>query len=229
MRQRVPLMISITALVVAVFGATPLGHAAGEKLAAAVPPFAKTAGYAKSAGNSTKLNGHKSTLKGAPGTIPVVGPDGKLPAAIGAVGPHGPQGLKGGTGATGPTGPSGPAGPSGPQGLKGGTGATGPTGPSGPAGPSGPSGAAGKAGVSGWQAVTKTSTFGAGVDAEMSVDCPAGKKVLGGGVAGGIGILNIRESAPNGALGDKGWVAEVVNTWNKSASVTIWAICATAS
>jgi hypothetical protein len=75
-RQRIPLMISITALVVAVLGATPLGHAAGEKLAAAVPPFAKTAGYAKFAGNSTKLNSRRSTLKGAPGTIPVVGPNG---------------------------------------------------------------------------------------------------------------------------------------------------------
>jgi hypothetical protein len=106
-------MISITALVVAVFGATPLGHAAGEKLAAAVPPFAKTAGYAKFAGNSTKLNGRKSTLKGAPGTIPVVGPDGKLPAAIGAVGPQGPQGPKGDTGAKGSPGATGDPGTSG--------------------------------------------------------------------------------------------------------------------
>ena len=103
MRQRVPLMISITALVVAVCGATPLGHAAGEKLAAAVP-FAKTAGYAKFAGNSTQLNGRKSTLKGAPGTIPVVCPDGKLPAAIGAVGLQGPKGDTGAKGATGTSG-----------------------------------------------------------------------------------------------------------------------------
>lgn len=110
MRQRVPLMISITALVVAVVGATPLGHAAGEKVAAAVPPFAKTAGYAKLAGNSARLNSRKSTLKGAPGTIPVVGPDGKLPAAIGAVGPQGPKGdtgAKGSPGATGQPGTSG--------------------------------------------------------------------------------------------------------------------------
>jgi hypothetical protein len=100
-------MISITALVVAVFGTTPLGHAAGEKLAAAVPPFAKTAGYAKFAGNSTKLNSRKSTLKGAPGTIPVVGPDGKLPAAIGAVGPQGPRGPKGEKGEKGDKGTTG--------------------------------------------------------------------------------------------------------------------------
>ena len=111
-------MISITALVVAVFGATPLGHAAGEKLAAAVPPFAKTAGYAKFAGNSTKLNSRRSTLKGAPGTIPVVGPNGKLPAAIGAVGPQGPQGPKGDTGAKGSPGAAGATGEPGTSGYE---------------------------------------------------------------------------------------------------------------
>jgi hypothetical protein len=111
--RRLPLMISIAALVVAVFGSTPLGHAAGEKLAAVVPPFAKTAGYAKFAGDSSKLNGHKSTLRGAPGTIPVVGPNGKLPAAIGAVGPQGPQGPKGNPGAKGSPGAAGEPGTSG--------------------------------------------------------------------------------------------------------------------
>ncbi len=113
MRQRVPLVLSITALVVAVLGATPLGQAAGKTLAAAVPPFAKTAGYAKFAGNSTLLNGRKSSLKGTPGTIPVVGPNGKLPAAIGAVGPQGPPGPKGETGAKGSPGPAGLPGTSG--------------------------------------------------------------------------------------------------------------------
>src|ERR1044071_707666 len=110
MRKRLPLVLSTCALLVAVFGATPLGHAAGQKLAAAVPPFAKTAGYAKLAGNSAQLNGRKSTLKGAPGTIPVVGTDGKLPAAIGAVGPEGPQGPRGPKGDTGAKGNPGAAG-----------------------------------------------------------------------------------------------------------------------
>jgi hypothetical protein len=201
MRHRLPIVLSASALLVAVLGATPLGHAAG-RVIHKVPPFAKTASYAKFAGNASKLNGRKSTLSGAPGTIPVVGRNGKLPASIGAVGAQGPQGSQGPAGSRGSTGPSGPAGPS---------------------GPSGP------AGVSGWQAVTKTATWGAGVDAAGEVDCPAGKKMLGGGAAGGIGILNIRQSAPAGALGDKGWYVEVVNTWNQSASVTIWAICATAS
>src|SRR2546422_3988541 len=48
MKQRLPLILSSTALVVAVFGATPLGHAAGQ-LVQTVPPFAKKAGYAAKA------------------------------------------------------------------------------------------------------------------------------------------------------------------------------------
>src|SRR5437763_1941360 len=81
------------ALAVAVLAATPLGHAAGKELAAVVP-FAKTAGFAKQAGNAAKLNGRRSTLSGAPKTIPVVGANGKLPATIGAIGPQGPAGPK---------------------------------------------------------------------------------------------------------------------------------------
>lgn len=91
MHNRLPVVLSTTALLVALFGATPLGHAAG-RVIHAVPPFAKTAGYAKFAGNASKLNGRASTLSGAPGTIPVVGRDGKLPASIGAVGLPGPKG-----------------------------------------------------------------------------------------------------------------------------------------
>jgi hypothetical protein len=91
MRQRVPLILSMTALIIAVLGATPFGRAAGDAVSAVVP-FAKSANYAKLAGNSSKLNGRKSTVKGAPGTIPVVGKDGKLPASLGAVGPQGPAG-----------------------------------------------------------------------------------------------------------------------------------------
>jgi hypothetical protein len=106
-RRTAPLVLSITAVVVAVAGATPPGRAAGERLAAAVP-FAKRAGFAKFAGDASKLNGRRSTRAGAPGTIPVVGTNGKLPVSIGAVGPPGPPGTKGDTGPKGPaTGPAG--------------------------------------------------------------------------------------------------------------------------
>jgi hypothetical protein len=109
MRQRAPLVLSITALVVAVLAATPLGQATVSKVAAKIPPFARTAGFARLSGNSNKLNNHKSTLRGLPGTIPVVGANGKLPASIGAVGvqgPAGPAGPKGDNGAQGPVGPT---------------------------------------------------------------------------------------------------------------------------
>lgn len=103
MRQRAAVALSITSLVVAVLAATPLGQAAGTRLAAAIPPFAKTAGFARLSGNSSKLNNHRSTLRGLPGTIPVVGTDGKLPTSLGAIGPQGQAGPKGDRGPAGPT------------------------------------------------------------------------------------------------------------------------------
>jgi hypothetical protein len=109
MQNRLSLVLSTTALLIAVFGATPLGHAASRAIHK-VPPFAKTASYAKFAGNASKLNGRRSTLSGAPGTIPVVGQNGKLPASIGAVGPQGPQGSAGAKGAAGLKGDKGDTG-----------------------------------------------------------------------------------------------------------------------
>ena len=153
MRERLPIVLSGSALLVAMFGATPLGHAAGQAIHA-VPPFAKTANFAKFAGNASKLNGRKSTLKGAPGTIPVVGRDGKLPASIGAVGPQGQQG---------------PQGAAGPQGQRG---SEGPKGSSGPAGPPG---------VSGYEIVRTPATIAANTISAATAMCPTGKKVIGAG------------------------------------------------
>jgi hypothetical protein len=99
MRQRTPILLSSAAFAVAVLGATPLGHAAVRQLATVVP-------FAKQAGNAAKLNGRRSTLSGAPKTIPVVGANGKLPASLGAIGPQGPAGLRGPKGDQGPIGPS---------------------------------------------------------------------------------------------------------------------------
>src|SRR5262249_33592627 len=94
-QHRVSLCLSATALVVAVFGSTPLGQAATRAVQKVAPPYAKTAGYAKIAGNAALLNGHKAAASGAPGTVVVVGAAGKLPASIGAVGPTGPAGPTG--------------------------------------------------------------------------------------------------------------------------------------
>ena len=97
MRERLPLVLSTCALLVAVFGATPLGQAA-DRVIHTVPPFAARAGFAKLAGtadNAKRLNGHKAKLSPKAGDIPVVGANGKLPASIGAVGPEGPKERKG--------------------------------------------------------------------------------------------------------------------------------------
>jgi hypothetical protein len=96
-RQRVPLILSTTALVVTLLGSTPLGHAAG-KLVQTVPPFAKRAEFAKYAGtadNAKLLAGHKARATPAPGVIPVTGADGKIPTSFGTVGPQGPAGAQG--------------------------------------------------------------------------------------------------------------------------------------
>jgi hypothetical protein len=173
--QRVPLILSATALAVAVLGATPIGQAAGERLVAAVP-FAKNAGRAKVADNATKLNGRKSALSGAPGTIPVIGKNGKLPASIAAVGPEGPQGPKGDTG------------PKGDRGEK---------------GDKGDKGAAGAPGMSGYQVVTAASTADKNQSKEATAYCPTGKRPVGGGATHSTllyatpgGLLAIEESWP---------------------------------
>jgi hypothetical protein len=112
LRQRVPLIISCAALAAAVLGATSPGQAAVRGLESSVP-FAKTSGYAASAGNAAKLNGRVSSTSGKAGTIPVVGTNGKLPASLVT------GGTSGAAGAVGPAGPAGPAGPTGPAGISG--------------------------------------------------------------------------------------------------------------
>src|SRR4051794_35113598 len=112
MRQRAPLVLSVTALVIAVFGTTPLGHAA-VRLAETVPPFAKTAGFAKSAGtsdNARLLAGHRASLIAAPGIVPFTGPNGRLSPSLGAIGPQGQPGTNGAKGDKGDKGDTGSAG-----------------------------------------------------------------------------------------------------------------------
>ena len=77
MQQRLPLVLSSTALVVALFGATPLGNAARD-LVHAIPPFAKKAGYAKNAG---AVNGIHASRTAKPGDLVPLDSNGKLPAS----------------------------------------------------------------------------------------------------------------------------------------------------
>jgi hypothetical protein len=97
------LSLSIAALVVALLGATPLGHAAG-RVVQKIPPFAKRANYANVAGNANALGGHK------PSAFALLGSDGKLASSLLPAGSQGAQGPQGPAGPKGETGPRGPAG-----------------------------------------------------------------------------------------------------------------------
>ena len=114
MKNRLPIVLSATALVVAVLGVTPIGQATSNYI---------QTHYAK---NADFLRGHAPSARAGKGKVPFAGKNGKLHASWGAVGPRGPQGPAGAPGAPGAQGPAGPGGPGGPGG---------PPGPTGPAGP----------------------------------------------------------------------------------------------
>ncbi len=111
MKSRLPVVLSVTALVVAVFGITPLGHATSTIVQT---HFAKNANF---------LRGKAPSVKAGKNKVPVANKAGKLDKSWGAVGPRGPAGAPGANGANGAPGPAGPAGPAGAPG------ATGPAGP----------------------------------------------------------------------------------------------------
>jgi hypothetical protein len=109
----------------------------------------------------------------------------------------------------GPPGPTGPAGPAGVRGDKGDTGAQGPP------------------GVSGLQLVEETTASNTN-DKSLYVPCPAGKRVLGGGVlVPTFPGLSVKRSYPPAAL--SGWVANVDQDgpFTYSWALTVYAICAT--
>src|ERR671918_320402 len=111
MRQRTPIVLSATALFVAIFGATPYGEAASNAVLAS---FAQNAG---------KLGGFAPSKTAKKNTVVVRGANGKIDRASlpttsaqlsragaqgaqGAQGPQGPQGPQGEQGIQGPPGPS---------------------------------------------------------------------------------------------------------------------------
>jgi hypothetical protein len=200
--HRLSMIVSTTALLVALFGSTPVGHAVGSN----VPLFAKTAGYAKQAGNAASVGRVKVSKQPRPGTLLPLGTDGRFPASVGLVGPVGPQGPKGDQGEKGAIGTKGETGQQGPRGL---------TGPAGPVGISG---------------VVYVTSPGADVPNGQrkvaTVLCPKGKQALGGGVSTAGKLAHVRESAPldNGA----GWLGTAANsTAQYDDRMYVWAVCAT--
>ena len=134
----------------------------------------------------------------------------------GPIGPAGPVGPVGPVGAVGPVGPIGPMGPIGPQGLQGLPGLQGEQGSQGLQGEQGPQGLQGiqgLAGISGLEVVNADSDFQTTNVIDISVRCPAGKQVIGGGfsiVSAVAGDLNVRVSAPFAVNDSNGWGVSVI-------------------
>jgi hypothetical protein len=102
-KQKLPLILSASALLVVLFGSTSLGEAARS----VIPPLAKRANFATNAG---AVNGIKASRFVRPGYLVALNRNGKFPAAVGQVGPRGPAGPQGTAGPQGATGPAGQAG-----------------------------------------------------------------------------------------------------------------------
>ena len=144
----------------------------------------------------------------------------------------GPQGAPGAKGDTGDRGAPGSAGPKGDRGPKGENGPKGEIGPMGPTGPQGFPGPPGANGVSGWSYHTAGVTIDPDTYDDIKVDCPAGKKALGGGAAasgpyqGNYMNGAIVQSAPSGASAT-GWTVRYTNGYSQGKmTVYAWVICA---
>lgn len=99
-----------------------------------------------------------------------------------------------------------------------------PQGPKGDKGDKGDKGEKGAPGVSGYQVVEATNQFVNAFVRPLSVNCPAGKKVLGGGVVstpvGGDGPF-LSASRPTST----GWTATSVRSVMGAWTMTVYAIC----
>ena len=94
-------------------------------------------------------------------------------------------------------------------------------------GPPGPQGPQGPSGVSGIEYVVVGESVTAGTTEFWGAECPAGKKVTGGGVSSDApALVTVRESAAldNGA----GWWVGVHNGNGVAKNSYVWAVCITA-
>lgn len=219
-KSKLTTIVAITALVIAVFGTTPLGQAAGRlvlpKNSVGAAQLKKSAVSGKKL--ATNAVSSAKILKDAVTGAKVK--DGTLLAADFKAGQllPGPQGLKGNRGPQGPKGDPGIQGPKGDQGLQGVQGVQGYP------GAKGPKGDTGTPGVSGLERVYGASTnIAVGGIASVSVTCPAGKKLLSGGPdTNGQPHLLIIYSVPGS---DTTWSVTARNV-GSDGTVRAWAICA---
>ena len=146
----------------------------------------------------------------------------ELPISWNQRGPAGPPGLKGDKGDVGPPGPQGL------PGEKGDPGPQGPAGEKGEPGGAGPVGPAGPAGVSGYERVGNSVNVPQLATRYVTAECPAGKRVLGGGFDadnGTGGSLNPFVNRPSSGI--EGWTAAAFNgDLIFELRLSVYAICA---
>ena len=104
-----------------------------------------------------------------------------------------------------------------------------PAGPRGPVGPTGPAGPAGPAGLTGAERVEATSPSNSTTTRTMTIACPTGKRLFGGGVRLNpvLAQLAVQQSFPDNDNFYRASVREVTATaanW----SITVFAVCAVA-
>jgi hypothetical protein len=139
------------------------------------------------------------------------------------------KGVKGDTGPQGPPGPQGGKGDQGPQGLQGLQGLQGIQGPKGDKGDTGPAGPPGPSGISGYEVVTANVDVGGFGSTATEAVCPAGKKVLGGGVWTHHSLVSRSAPTPDLSGSWHGWAGAVSNPFIDGETITVYAICAFAS
>lgn len=200
MRNRLPIVLSATALVVAAFGVTPLGHAASTII---------QTHYAK---NASFLRGSAPSVKAGKNKIPKAAKNGKLDKSWGAVGPAGPRGPQGPPGAVGAAGPAGPGGPAG------------------PAGPGGPAGPAGGSLPNVIIRSSPSTTLPPGSGTFISATCNPGERATGGGATNvNATSVHLKQSYPT-PLGagnvPTGWNITYENLSGVNQSAIAYVICA---
>jgi len=219
-KSKLTTIVAITALVIAVFGATPLGQAAGRLVLPKNSVGATQLKKSAVSGKKLATNAVSGVKIAKDAVTEAKVTDGSLLAADLAAGqlPAGAKGPKRDSGLRGPAGDPGPKGPQGDQGVPGVQGIQGYP------GSKGPKGDTGAPGVSGLETVYGAWTdIPIGTPTAAGVTCPAGKKVLSGGPdTNGKPHLLLIYSYP---ATDASW-GVVARNVGVDGTLRAWAICA---